>query len=844
MKRTLKYVAITLLVLVIVVLATTSFIANKYEKEITSTVIAELNKQIETEVDVEDISFSVLRNFPMVSLEFKNVFIHSTKAFLESHPNQDTLVWAKKISLDFNLIDVFDGNYVLKQMQLKNAVVKMQVDKEGEDNFHFIKKTQTSTNTRFSINLKKVILNKVDYCFNNTHLSSDFRLYAKQFILAGNLSDDEFGLSTSGSLLLQKIMLDNVNYLMYPNTSMNVDLQVNNSKVEVTKGHLKIGNEYLDLKGAYWFDKQSYIDIEAVSEQMSIQNIIRNLPKKFRSNFKDFETKGQIAFNLLVKGEVSKNKLPNIEITAKVDKASVVNIHNNIPLKDLSFKAHYLSSSSLLEVNNFKGQLYESSAKGDFTIRDFLHPNISANIDIETDLKELKMFFELDSLSDFQGQVKANLRLTGQLKSNNEITKNDIRTFKTSGDIHVSNAKVLFVDSRKRDFRHLSANLQLDNNNIIIDSLSFLLDKSNVFIRGKAYNTLAFVLLDEERLNVNGEVFCDSLNMLDILSPNKTKDQVNNDFQYPKNIAARLEIKIKRFVYDKFIAEHVYAQFYMDESMTQISDFRMNTSDGIASGQIEIRPLSNGDYKLEVASNLSNIDVDKIMYQLDNFGQTSIDYKNLEGKLSAVSQIKSTLKSDFSFVKKDLEVVTSFDVINGKLKNYKPLYKLSKFIKLSELENIQFKKFQNILRIKNSILYLPKMEVKSNAINLKISGEHNFENHYVYHLNVLLSEILGKKARKNKKENQEFDFVQEDSERKTSIFLLIEGDGDKMKIKYDTKGVKEKIKENIQDEKINMKTILNEEFGLFKKDSAVIENKKKTKPKSTKQNFKVEWDDE
>ncbi len=195
-------------------------------------------------------------------------------------------------------------------------------------------------------------------------------------------------------------------------------------------------------------------------------------------------------------------------------------------------------------------------------------------------------------------------------------------------------------------------------------------------------------------------------------------------------------------------------------------------------------------------------------------------------------------------MKETLEAVSNFTIINGELTNYKPLYSLSKFIELSELENIKFSQFQNTIEINNSTLYIPKMEIQSNAINLKMSGEHAFNNKYLYRMNLLLSELLGKKARENKKENAEFGFIEDDGKGKTSLFLIIEGEGDDMKIRYDGKSVKEQLKEDFKEEKTNMKTILNEEFGLFKKDSAVIKNKEKEEEKSTKENFQIEWEDE
>jgi len=45
------------------------------------------------------------------------------------------------------------------------------------------------------------------------------------------------------------------------------------------------------------------------------------------------------------------------------------------------------------------------------------------------------------------------------------------------------------------------------------------------------------------------------------------------------------------------------------------------------------------------------------------------------------------------------------------------------------------------------------------------------------------------------------------------------GTVDNIAIKYDRKGMKEKIKNDIKEEKQNLRQVLKEEFGLFKKDS-------------------------
>ncbi len=55
---------------------------------------------------------------------------------------------------------------------------------------------------------------------------------------------------------------------------------------------------------------------------------------------------------------------------------------------------------------------------------------------------------------------------------------------------------------------------------------------------------------------------------------------------------------------------------------------------------------------------------------------------------------------------------------------------------------------------------------------------------------------------------------------------------------YDKKGAGEKIKTDLSKEKQTMKTILNEEFGMFKKDTV------KTEKKTKKEEMQIDWEDE
>lgn len=739
-------------------------------------------------------------------------------------------------------MDVINENYELKHVSLKDADVYMRVDKYAKDNFHITKPKTDTVKNKLSFDLSKVILKRVKYVFSNKQTKNKFSLYAKQFSLKGNFNEDEFGLSTSGTLLLNEIVLNDTKYLMYPNTALNTDLLVNQSKVEIKKGSLKIGNEYLDLKGSYWFDNQSYIDIEAKSDQMTINNILDHLPEQQSQMLENYKATGKVAFEMLVKGSLEKNKTPKVEVNAFVNDAEIYHSKSNIPLKELSFNAHYLSLENLLEIRGFKGKLYESSAKGQFIIKNFKKPYFSADLELESNLSEIKQFFELDSLETLEGYIKANLSVNGQINDPKNITKTDIRSFRTQGHIHLDNAKISILQEEPRVFEDIKADLILDNNNVVIDSLRFRLNESEIKVKGKAYNALAYLLLEEE-IRLNGDIHCNSLDMGSLLSNETSEEEGPKEpFEYPTRLVARVSVAIDHFVYNKFKADNLSTQFYINQEKVVISDFQMQTCSGNAYGAMNLYPQSEGGYIMNVNSKLERIAMDELMYQLDNFGQESINHENIDGKLDAITRMTAQLDPYFRIIKSSLEVNSNFLISDGELKNYEPMYKLSKFIELSELEDIKFEQLHNILEIKNNTLYLPQMLISSNAIDLKISGEHSFENKFQYKMNILLSELLGKKAKKNKAENEEFGFVEDDGRGRTSLFLLIDGLGDKIKFRYDTKSVKAHIKQGFIEEKQNMKSLLKEEFGLFKNDTSIEVKPQETK--STKEQFQIEWEDE
>jgi hypothetical protein len=256
--------------------------------------------------------------------------------------------------------------------------------------------------------------------------------------------------------------------------------------------------------------------------------------------------------------------------------------------------------------------------------------------------------------------------------------------------------------------------------------------------------------------------------------------------------------------------------------------------EGNMNGVVDLIQDQKDNTYIHVQADLKGFNIHQVFYSFNDFNQNFITHKNLRGYISGSVDLLTAFDSSMVLIQD--EIITDADIIirSGELIDFEPIKKLPRFVNLKELEHIYFSTIENRIVITNKSIIINRMDLKSTAFNLGVAGTHDFDNRFSYKLKVNMSEILAGKAGKAKKENLEFGVI-EDGARGTNLYLSVYGTPEDFKIKYDKKEAVSQVKQDIKVEKTNLKSILNEEFGWFKKDSSII---KKDEPK--KQNFKKE----
>jgi hypothetical protein len=230
---------------------------------------------------------------------------------------------------------------------------------------------------------------------------------------------------------------------------------------------------------------------------------------------------------------------------------------------------------------------------------------------------------------------------------------------------------------------------------------------------------------------------------------------------------------------------------------------------------------------------------------MENFGQSTMQDKNVKGSITAKAQVSIPCGSDLSINSAKLIAKCDVTILNGELIKLASLKSMSKFINLNELEDLKFATLTVPINVSNRVISFPQIQVNSNALDLTVVGTQDFDGNVDYTFGLYLSELLAAKAKANRKENDDFGEVNTDdteSKHRFRIFISMTGNIDNPKIAYDHKAAQDERKAKRKDEKEKMKGILNQEFGLFKSDTLASGKNKKKKDKDGK--FSVNFDGE
>ncbi len=824
MKKGLKRILISLLVLVLTLVLSAVVIAGFFQEAVGRKLIKEINKQLKTELTVNDFDLSLLKNFPDATASLRGVVVMGV--------DNERLLEANDVAFNFRLLSLFGSNVKVHSVTIRDGALNIHINKSGKPNYDIFKETTDETESDFNISLEKARLENIELAYRDDKLKQEVLTQVSKADFSGEFSNRQFDLKSKAEFVSNFMDFDNIRYFAGKkwgyDAVISVDLEI--GKYDFKQARITVMDNTYNVQGYVQSYKNfSDFDLTAMAEDANLESVIALLPEQYLSTLGDFSSTGKFQFNAIVKGKLSAAERPAINFEFGLDEGKLSSPRLREPFKDVSFQANFTNGegrsnqNSIFEIKNFKGYLNRELITLDLTIKNLDNPMVDLKADGALPIRDIYGLFNNPAIVDGSGEIEIrNLKVNGLYKD--MININNIFSVAMSGDISFDDAALKVNEEKMVIDRGL---LHFQDNLMTLEGLKIEGAGSEIILKGFAKNLLPVLLADS--LNSKNAVleFQAELEspVMDIARLIKLTDVPVKEGEVQQEVFDSLTVR-------KNEKRERITDFLKGTFNARVGDFTYNKIEGkdfsgkltIENSQMRIEGNAKGmdgtfaldgtlffekEPRLEAKLDCDRINVKKFFQQTNNAGQDVLKAENINGSMNAKMLIHTFWDSTGNFLMDKMHVWAGVGIKDGELKNFKILEEFSDYARISDLRNVRLEDMQNWLEIKNSTFYLPAMFIQNNAMNMTISGEQTFDERIDYNIKVNAGQVLSNKF---KKQNAKLEPIPAKENGFFNLYFNVSGTLDKFNYETNKRRVKESF-EKSESQKRRIRAELIKAFG-------------------------------
>ncbi len=811
-----KFIKISLVILTIVALAIGG-IGFYFYKNIKPILVQEINKTLAVEVNVADISISGIKDFPKLGVKFSDVKINESTAFYNTN-----LLEAKELNLFVDVLKLYKGVYVIDAVTLRDGYISLS-DMKNSSNYDIFKPSESTDSSAVSFEIKDLSLVNCKLTYSHTPSNFDCKAYAPKASIKLKYLDNATDLKIKTGLDNMHLNLDGEAFINNQNLKINTGIVVKTDKEQVliAQSDLIIEDVPLRTKGSVSYGEASLIDFTFEGVKTNVQSLISVLPESIASSFEHINLDGETAINGFFKGRMTDNYNPSFGFDYALSNTNLSIPSQNISLKGIQAKG-LLEIPDISNLNSAKATCNLSRAhsdnnsiRGSLDVKNFNRPTISWEGSSSLDAKFIFALADSSNFNAKSGRIETEgmLRFTYDVEAETMVPN----SLQFKGRVMGQNISGQLVEP-SLDVKAVNFDISASNERMVINSATVDYNNTKAKLIGYIEN---YPSLFESKPNAKliGDLDINNLVVNELFTTSESTESASSSSQYISPIALELKANLTEFKYNEFVAQSMTGMLLSNRTSIRMPNCEIEALDGHTTASITLKNWGE-NYLLDINSDLDQIDITQLFKQFNNFEQNEITHEHISGRLTGKILTKVILDPQYEPILPKLYAKANITIENGQLKGYDPLKELSSFVNIADLEDVRFKTLSNTIEIFDETIFIPKMRIENNALNLGIEGTHTFENYMTYSMELSVAELLASKANwiAKKKERR----IEKNIDGGLTAYILMEGTPDDLKIKYDRATVKEKVQDEIKKEKTNFIKALKGEATL---DDDEVESK-------------------
>ena len=824
MKRIFKHVFKILFISIFITGGVVFTCTIYFSDEIEKNVVSKIEQAIDLPLILDDVEFTVYKNFPYASVKITNLLILESEDF-----NNDTLLFTELAYIKLSLVSLINKVYDVESVIAKNAKINIKYNNLNVPNFLIFKKNPATKN---SLSIHKVTLLNTELNVSKEIPAMDMKWTLTKSIIS--INNQNFTFNTDG--LSNKLIVGMTDYMNAKKIDFIAKTQITKDTIIILESNLAIEDVLLNVRGSIYQGNTLNLKIDGMKQE--IDQIIANSPENIKQICSPFIVNGEITFNSSLKGLITKDENPLFEMDYAVTKAnfklrSIPFELNNIQMNgNLNNGENRNFNSTRIEAKVFEAKTKNGNINGKFTLTNLNNYYLNSQFKSSWDLTEVSQYFKKSPLIGLRGRLFTNTNYKGGISFDRKFKKRFLNATHKS-DIKLQNVKFNILRS-PLDFIFESADLKLEGHKLLANSLQSTISETDFNFKGQILNFIAYIIDEAPKVYVDGNIKSTYTNLSELMTLGAPSNSGLHKITpiLPNWIDANTAIDIKNLSYENFIASNLSGDIYFENGNMNGENLNANSLNGEIAGWFTLSEPINNNLKLISNIELKKINIRNSFEAFNNYGQEFITKEQLKGVGTAEINIESHWRPNFVLDTERLKLKSHLVIEKGELIDFKPLENLSSYISLDELKHVTFSTLENTIDIANEIITVPTMEIKSSALSVFLSGEHKFNQEINYEVTLLLSEILSASFRKKNTEITEFGEEKRDGKIFNTVYLKMTGNTDDPKISLNKIRFMEDVNNSVEKEK---ETITN----IIKEDILKIETKKE---QEKGQEIEIEWD--
>ncbi|HMH34072.1 MAG TPA: AsmA-like C-terminal region-containing protein [Puia sp.] len=718
-----------------------------FKGKITQIIQSRINKDLKAHVHFTDLSISWFRHFPQISLGLENLQVVCVGEF-----DADTLLKAKELDIACHALSLVSGDSIsIYSITLNEPQFHGLIHKNGHSNWDMLKSRLEQENSLSSARPVKWDIER--YALHNAYINyeDESRDIHIEFVnldheARGNFAAELFKLKTKTSADAIKFSHGgSLPYQLTAKTSINMAFDVENSTHTYSFNTEKISFNDLKLKSEgffQWINDSSYnMDIKFGVPSTEFKNLLSMLPSVYQKDFASVKSAGQVVFNGYVRGKYNKKQAPAYHVNLDIKNGFFQYPDLPVAVEHINLKLHVDNPDGIADhitVNIPQGHIEANDDSLNFHLL-VRNPRTKPYIDLglagRLDLGNVSKMIKLSPGTRLAGILSTNINARGIVPGSEKQKKDP---FQSGGAFDLRNFSY-FSNAYPGGIALNDLSLTFNPKNVLINELKGVYLSTNFNATGAFGNLFAFALKNEP-LVASMHIKADELNLRDWMRPvhdSNASAHGSPPFAVPDNIDFAISAEAGKLHYDDLDMQQVSGNILISDETVQLDQINAEAMEGtlIMNGTYstkEVREIPEINFTYDV----KGLDVQKTFFAFNTLQKLMPVGKFLSGKFSAQMSLAGKIGQDMAPDLQSLHGKGSLLLMDGIMKDFGPLDKLSQSLDLSDVKDMPMNDVKADFSYKNGKVAVSPFLIQSNHLELVVSGTHSFDQTLDYSINL------------------------------------------------------------------------------------------------------------